>query len=45
MFDRYDEVAFVGATLGPLFATDPADASSACHVATFAALDVDAAAA
>lgn len=44
MFDRYDEVAFVGATLGPLFAADPADASSARQVATFAALDVDAAA-
>ena len=44
MFDRYDEVAFVGATLGPLFAADPADVSSARQVATFAALDVDAAA-
>lgn len=45
MFDRYDEVAFVGATLGPLFVTDPAEASSAHQVATFAALNVDAAAA
>lgn len=45
MFDRYDEVAFVGATLGPLFATDPADVFSARQVATFAALDADAAAA
>lgn len=45
MFDRYDEVAFVGATLGPLFVADPAEVSSAHQVAAFAVLDVDAAAA
>lgn len=44
MFDRYDDIAFVGTTLGPLFAHDPSDRGIADVVASFGALDVAAAA-